>query len=167
LLCAGPDMRTMVLIGSLLFSGCATTKGKVAGSIAVLALVTDLTIGLNSKPARCWEDGPCFSVAELVAAGLGQLALASGIVALVAESHASVPAPAPSARPEPLPPLPPLVEAVVATDPRAAQLTRQARIAAELRQCVAVGMFGDRVRALDRQYYDRVFASDVTIRGCF
>ena len=96
--------------------------------------------------------------------------MASGIVAIVAESHASVPAPEPSARPEPLPslpPLPPLVEAVVAIDPRAAQLTRQARIAAELRQCVAVGMFGDRVRALDRQYYDRVFVGDATIRGCF
>jgi hypothetical protein len=157
-------MRALLLISSLLFSGCATTKGKVAGSIAVLALVTDLTIGLSSKPARCWEDGPCFSVAELVAAGLGQVALASGIFAMVAESHASLPAPEASAR---LEPLPPPVESVVAIDPRAAQLTRQARIAAELRQCVAVGMFGERVRALDRRYHDQVFVADATIRRCF
>ena len=158
-------MRTLLLIGSLLVSGCVTTKGKVGGSIAVLALVTDLAIGLNSKPPRCWEDGPCFSVAELVAAGLGQVALASGILAMVAESHAPTTAERLEPPPPPPPP-PPLVESVVAIDPRAAQLTRQARIAAELHQCVVVGMFRERVRALDQRYYDQVFAADVTIRGC-
>jgi hypothetical protein len=156
---------TFVLIWAFpVVLGCATTKGKVAGSIAVLAVVTDLTIGLNSKLPRCWEDGPCFSVAELVAAGLGQVALASGIFAMVAESHASLPPPAKS---EWLEPLPPLLEFVVAIDPRAAQLTRQARIAAELHQCVVVRMFRERVRALDRRYHDQVFVSDATIRGCF
>ena len=72
-------------------------------------------------------------------------------------SHPAPPSPPPDA---------PLVEAVQARDPGAAQLTRQAHGAALRDQCGGVRAVQDRVRALDSDYYAQVFAVDPAIAEC-
>jgi len=58
------------------------------------------------------------------------------------------------------------VEVVHARFPAAAQLTRQAHEAALREQCGAVTAVQDRVRALDAEYYAKVFAVDPPIAEC-
>lgn len=106
---------------------------------------------------------------------LGTVALLAFVVAgafeLRGQADAASPGtPAPPAPPAlqttPIPSAPPLATAVAAQVPQAAQLTQQAYLAARLGQCVAVRVLGERVRALDLGYYERVFAVDATIASC-
>ena len=60
----------------------------------------------------------------------------------------------------------PLVEAIAAKDPLAAQLTLQAHRAALRGQCAPAAAVGPRVKYLDPAYHEQVFLVDAAIARC-
>jgi len=150
--------------------GCKTTGGTVGTTIA--AVGTTFSIAHVGTSFECPEDEGCgFDLTRKVWASI---AVAGLIVALISETSASTPAPVA----EPPPPAPvatapvarvpavPLVEAVPAKDPMAAQLTLEAHRAALRGQCASIGPVGARVRELDPDYHAQVFVVDAAIAGC-
>jgi len=60
----------------------------------------------------------------------------------------------------------PWAPAMEAANPVAATLTRTAHSRAQRGDCAMVRMLGERIRGLDRVYYQRVFIVDMTIAAC-
>jgi hypothetical protein len=160
-------MRILALLTVVLMvDGCATTTGKAAGTIAALggtAVVIDVAATQGHDPNETIEH----SAPQLYVTGvllLGTL-IAAG-VALAAEASAPDAAAPVDDAPQPAVVVASAPIDASACDPRAAQLTRQARLAAQLGQCTAVSSFGDRVSAIDRRCYAGVFVTDAAIGRC-
>jgi len=74
------------------------------------------------------------------------------------------PPPAPNSAPTPPPPPPRPVP--VARDPRAAQMTSNAELAALQGDCVVAKVLGPRVKRLDPAYFQAAFVTNVAITNC-
>jgi hypothetical protein len=151
--------------------GCATTGGKAS---AVVAAVTATgTVLVATQSTGCERDGgfgQCLEDAGMIL-GLGLLtgaALFTGLMFEVYGAPDKPPAPG-LVQADGVPVWPPSAAPVVplgTRDPRAAQLTHEAYLAARVGRCSLVGVLGAKVRDLDRDYYEQVFVSDRAIASC-
>lgn len=130
--------------------GCATTGGKVSAGIGAIAMTGAVITGAT---VSCSADALPFVACQNLGAtvGLALIAGAAFVSALVFETFAAPKTP---------------VQPVVPPDPHAERLTVLAQRAARLRRCHAVRSLGMRVRSIDPEYYERVFATDPVIANC-
>jgi hypothetical protein len=158
-------MKHLALAGVILaiVPACATTTGKVAGTVA--AVSTGLAIGIQAS--GCGGSGDeCGLIHGMESGVLLGVAGIAVITALVAESRHHAEAPQPIAQHREASISPPPRAITVQRDPRVAELSASASIEASLGRCTTVAVLGDQIRALDAEYYGAVFLTDPTIARC-
>ncbi len=145
----------------VLAPACATTTGKVAGGVAAGSVA--LAVGIQASGCSGGGD-ECAAGHGIGTTLLLGVAGVAAITALVAESrHHAEPEPTPIARVhEPVVRRP----VVLARDPAVVELAASASVEASLGRCGTVAVLGDRIRALDAEYYATVFTVDAAIARC-
>jgi len=152
--------------------GCATTGGKVSAVFAAVTATSTVLVATQSTGCErgSGEFGRCLQDAAMMV-GLGLLTGVALFTSLVFEVYGAPDKPASPGlvQADGTPVWPPGAAPVVplaARDPRAAQLTREANLAARVGHCYLVGALGAKVRGIDPDYYEQVFASDRAIASC-
>ena len=162
-------------------SGCFRSAGGKAGvALAGVGAASGFVYGVScadytSSDHNCESTGATVLGFAILGAIIGGI-----VIAVVSEQHYRPPAipepgampPAPAATAPGASPdgdddaMPAVYEPIQARDPMAHQLTIQAHRAAFRGQCAGLPAAASRVRALDAEYYARVFAADAAIARC-
>ena len=158
-------MKHVAMVGVLLAlaPACQSTSGKVAGVVALSSLALGVTLVGTGCPSSGQDE--CAALHRIGGMALIGLASVAGIVTVVAESRYHAEAPQPIARQaEAAAPTPRPVS--LRENPRVVELSTSASIEASLGRCATVAVLGAEIRALDGDYYTRVFLTDPAIARC-
>ncbi len=164
----GMKHLALAAVFAIIVPGCATTKGKVSGGIAIASTALAISTAL---PDRSCQNEEC-DVGRLASTTvfLAIAAIAGGI-ALVAEarSHEAPLAPVASARGTMALSPPGIGLVSPASEPHAPhvlELARTASIEASLGRCSSATILGARVQELDVDYYRTVLVADPAFATC-
>lgn len=151
---------------AIIVPGCATTKGKVSGGVAIASTALAFAAALPNSSCRNEECDVDKVVSTTVLLAIAAIA---GGIALVAEARYREAPPAPVASVRSTMALSPPGLVFPVSEPHAPhviELARTASIEASLGRCSSAAILGARVQELDVDYYRTVLVADPAFATC-